>query len=415
MSVEAYTEQAAGAGRYAVATGAEAGTESNELEQWLSRIATVCERAARGDLNVRLLNVDVDPDSDLGRTIHAVNAQLDYMESFVREVKAVLACAAQGKHFRRVPLGGMLRDFRLAVESINAAADEMQCKAEQIEQANVERLAVADEFERTVASVIDAVGRSAEDLSTASNELATAASTTSTESTKALDSSLRSVDRINHVAELTSEMHSAVDQIDDMARQCKEISTQVVEEVEQAAEIMSRLDTTSHSINNVVESIMEIAKQTQLLSLNAAIEAARAGTAGAGFAIVANEIQKLAERTREATQNAGRDIREVQTAAGEAVRSISQFGETIQELNSRSIAISSLTEQHQKVAGCVQGDVEAAGEDAESVKVSIEHAASAATETAASSAQLLELSGSLSEHAVSLASGVSKVLDQIRS
>ncbi len=384
-------------------------------EEWLSRMAQTCEQAARGNLNVRLLNIDVDPDTDLGRALHAVNAQLDYMEAFVREVKAVLACAAEGKHFRRVPLPGMLRDFRLAVESINAAAGEMQAKTEQIEQAKAQRLAVASEFERTVETVIGSVSVTAEDLQTTSRQLAEAATTTSTESDSALESSLQSVDRVRHVAAMTSQMNDAIEQIDAMAHECNEISAQAVEEVEQATEVMTQLDQSSRSIDNVVENIMDIAKQTQLLSLNAAIEAARAGTAGAGFAIVANEIQKLAERTREATESAKRDIHHVQSAAENAVSSIRRFGVTIGELHTRSDAISGLTEQQQEVAGAIRHDVEAANQDAESVKSSIEVASSAATETAAASSQLLGLSNDLSQQAKSLSEGVEQVLVQIRS
>ncbi len=396
--------------------GASGGSIDRERElQWLERIAWTCERAARGDLNVRLLNIDVAPESDLGRALHAINAQLDYMESFVREVKAVLACAAAGKHFRRVPLGGMLQDYRLAVESINEAAAEMQRKAEQIEQAKAERLAVADQFERDVQTVLEAMSQSAAQLSDTSRELANAATRSSSECAEAVESAERSVERIRHMASLTGEMHEAVNQIDTMAHECSEIAGQAATQVGQATEVMNQLQATSQSINSIVDSIMEIAKQTQLLSLNAAIEAARAGTAGAGFAIVATEIQKLSERTREATENAKKDIRDVQEAVGSAVDSIRSFGETIGQLNSRSETITGLTDSQQQTAGDVHTEVEAATGEVEGVTSSIKFAASAATETATASDELLDLSSTLADQANRLSTSVDQVLARVRS
>ncbi|WP_114416912.1 methyl-accepting chemotaxis protein [Marinospirillum perlucidum] len=94
--------------------------------------------------------------------------------------------------------------------------------------------------------------------------------------------------------------------------------------MEKMLAVIERLDSGSQNIGEVINTIAEIAEQTNLLALNAAIEAARAGEQGRGFAVVADEVRSLASRTQDATGKIHEIIAEVQSAAQDVSRVITE-------------------------------------------------------------------------------------------
>ena len=112
---------------------------SIDQDHWIGLAAEICERAAEGDFEARLLHTHAVP-GELGRMLRAINRLLDVSDSFVRESAAALDHAARGKFYRRVHLRGMPGFFRQAAAHINRAEDEMALQAKALSTAETERL-----------------------------------------------------------------------------------------------------------------------------------------------------------------------------------------------------------------------------------------------------------------------------------
>ncbi|MCA9151615.1 MAG: hypothetical protein KDA92_20020, partial [Planctomycetales bacterium] len=150
---------------------AELEAERAEMDHWIRTAANVCDQAAHGNLEARLLNINIE--GPLGRMAHSINGMLDYTDAFVREARASLEAAAQGRFFRRVLLQGMAGTFKQASQIINKSTTYMRAKSEAIAKAEAQRLEIADEFEATVKSISDAIAAMACDIRDVSGRLST--------------------------------------------------------------------------------------------------------------------------------------------------------------------------------------------------------------------------------------------------
>jgi len=101
--------------------------------------------------------------------------------------------------------------------------------------------------------------------------------------------------------------------------------------VEKSSSVIYKLGERTEYIGKILTVIDEVTRQTNLLALNAAILAAQAGEHGRGFAVVADEIKGLADRTATSTKEIAQLIRDLQSEAQDAVTSIREGGQSVEE------------------------------------------------------------------------------------
>lgn len=185
----------------------------------------------------------------------------------------------------------------------------------------------------------------AEEVTTISMNLASAAQQLSAQMTEVTESFDQSAGQTSQVATAMEEMNVSVLEVSQsatttaqMAEQASGEATQGGEEMETTvretrdmseqaamlAESLNALAGRADNIGTVIGVINEIADQTNLLALNAAIEAARAGDAGRGFAVVADEVRKLAEKTMTATREVEEAVVQIQESTRQAVSGMTE-------------------------------------------------------------------------------------------
>jgi methyl-accepting chemotaxis protein len=140
----------------------------------------------------------------------------------------------------------------------------------------------------------------------------------------------------------------------------------IQEQMESIAGSIVQLSEQGQAIGEIIATVNDLAEQSNLLAVNAAIEATRAGEQGKSFGVVAQEIKSLAEQSRQATSQVRRILGDIQKATNAAVLATEQGNKAVE-------------------AGVRQSSD--AGESIRLLSVSINDAAQAATQIAASSQQ----------------------------
>src|SRR5260221_6182563 len=137
-------------------------------------------------------------------------------------------------------------------------------------------------------------------------------------------------------------------------------------QMESIAESIVKLSEQGQTIGEIIATVNDLAEQSNLLAVNAAIEAARAGEQGKGFAVVAQEVKSLSEQSKRATGQVRAILGDIQKATTAVVLAMEQGSKAVASGVRRSAEV---------------------GESIRGLTHSLEEAAAAAIQIAASSKQ----------------------------
>ncbi|MEQ1829063.1 MAG: methyl-accepting chemotaxis protein, partial [Pirellula sp.] len=185
---------------------------------------------------------------------------------------------------------------------------------------------------------------------------------------------------IRAVAASVEEMNQTIREIARNAEKSATVAGQAANLVEISNDKISNLGEAADEIGKVIEVIQDIAEQTNLLALNATIEAARAGEAGKGFAVVATEVKELAKQTAAATDDIRTRIEAMQASTSEAVDSIREISQVINNVNEVSRTIASAVEQQSITTRQISDNVSTTASAAETVARGVSETAVASRE-----------------------------------
>lgn len=217
-------------------------------------------------------------------------------------------------------------------------------------------------------------------LSSSSNEIlatTTQVASSTAETTTAVSETATTMEELKQTVRVASQKAKQVSGSAQQMAQVSQTGQQAMEKMidgmklirEQtvaASESIVRLSEQSQAIGDIIITVNDLAEQSNLLAVNAAIEAAKAGEQGKGFAVVAQEIRSLAEQSKQATAQVRVILGETQKATTAAVMATDLCGKAVE-------------------AGVQQSD--AAGASIQLLAESIQEAAQAALQIAASSQQ----------------------------
>ena len=206
-----------------------------------------------------------------------------------------------------VIINNMLKKFRVSIEKVADASDQMSTSAE-------ETSVISNQIEQ---SIQEQAGQT-ELIATAITEMAATVKDIAQSTLTTSDASSEAKKSVTDGSEIMQETILTINQLTD--------------KIDGTSNTVVELEQSSNEIASVLEVINSIADQTNLLALNAAIEAARAGDQGRGFAVVADEVRALAARTQQSTGEISTIITKLQTNAKEAVVSMQGSQHQVKEV-----------------------------------------------------------------------------------
>jgi methyl-accepting chemotaxis protein len=284
--------------------------------------------------------------------LHKIADAQNNVSRTVQSLRAAMSGMAKGDFSSRLDASKDQGEFKLIIENAQLAIGSLNTILSEVVQV-MDAMVTGDLTRRVHANGEGSLGKLKEDINRSLEALASAmrniggnaqqvagaASDTSTAIGQLADGAQSQTHYISEVVTAIRQTSSAVSDIskstESASMQAKE-SANIVSigraKMEQMVEVVNGIARNSEKINKITDVIEKIANKTNLLSLNAAIEAARAGEHGKGFAVVADEVGKLAASSADSTKEITLLIQQAVSEANRAVLAVREVSSDMERI-----------------------------------------------------------------------------------
>ena len=359
-------------------------------EKEIKRTQDACQALAKGDFEVRLVNITEG--GDFGEFQWTLNEMIDYTDAFVREATAAMEYVSRNQYFRRILEDGMQGSLLNGARIINRATESVGAKMNGFVE-------VANDVDSSLKDVVGGINTTVSSLSETANTMGETVEMTREGANSAVSSSDETSINVQSISAAAEEMSSCIAEISQQVTRTSDIAQGAVQEAQESGKTIEELSVSAEKIGEVIQLIEKIAEQTNLLALNATIEAARARDAGKGLAVVASEVKDLAGQTAAATDEISGQISGIQHATKRAVTSFSTIGKTIEEINEAATAVAAAIEEQNAASKEIASGAGKASEGTNYVAGNVKEISQSMGQVDEAAKQVLSVTGELSEHA----------------
>ena len=331
---------------------------ARSIETPLQKITEVAYKIGRGDLSAGLEQVAQEESNRIGigeefpkmiatlrsriQPIHAVMLKGDGirngMYQMMLKMREGISLRSQLAKKTQASIEAMNTEFQMVLERVDALSLKAQTTTPALIQMGASTVQVADNMSN-LASYVEDTASALLQMSSSIKQVVDHINALTDNMSDTTASSSRMSTAINEIennatdaALLTEKVSKDADELAGGAiEKTIEGMDNIKKAVEKSSSVIFKLGERTEYIGKILTVIDEVTRQTNLLALNAAILAAQAGEHGRGFAVVADEIKGLADRTATSTKEIAQLIRDLQSEAQDAVASIREGGQSVEE------------------------------------------------------------------------------------